>query len=112
MASDYELGTVATLVPVYVRGLAYLGLGDGRNAHEQFQRILNHRGTDPFSPVCALAQLGLARALALEEKPSGRAGGLSCLFYGMEWRRSGPADPARCARRGRAPAGADRDSRQ
>ena len=69
-ASDYELGTVATLVPAYVRGLAYLGLGDGRNAHEQFQRILDHRGSDPFSPVCALAQLGFARALTLEGKPA------------------------------------------
>ena len=44
--------------------------GTAANAHEQFQRILDHRGSDPFSPVCALAQLGLARALALEEKPS------------------------------------------
>ena len=26
VASDYELGTVATLVPVYLRGVAYLGL--------------------------------------------------------------------------------------
>ena len=67
-ASDYELGTVATLVPVYLRGVAYLGLKDGANAAEQFQRILDHRGTDPFGSVCVLAQLGLARALALQGK--------------------------------------------
>ncbi len=67
-ASDYELGTVAALVPVYLRGVAYLGLKDGANAAEQFQRILDHRGTDPFGSVCVLAQLGLARALALQDK--------------------------------------------
>ena len=43
-ASDYELGTVAALVPVYLRGVAYLGLKDGANAAEQFQRILDHPG--------------------------------------------------------------------
>jgi eukaryotic-like serine/threonine-protein kinase len=69
-ASDYELGTVATLVPVYFRGQAYLGMGDGVNAAAQFRRILGHRGTDPFAPACALAPLGLGRALALQDKPS------------------------------------------
>ena len=30
----------------------------------EFQSILTHRGADPFSPVVALAHLGLARAHA------------------------------------------------
>jgi tetratricopeptide (TPR) repeat protein len=67
-ASDYELGTVAALVPIYFRGQAYLGLKDGASAAREFQRILDHRGTDPFAPVCALAQLGLARALVLQDR--------------------------------------------
>jgi hypothetical protein len=67
-SSEYEIGTVAALVPVYFRGKAYLGLGDGVNAAREFQRILDHRGTDPFAPVCALAQLGLGRALALQDR--------------------------------------------
>ena len=65
-ASDYELGTIAALVPIYFRGLAYLGTGDGERAGAEFKRLLDHRGTDPFAPVCALAQLGLARSLAMK----------------------------------------------
>jgi serine/threonine protein kinase/tetratricopeptide (TPR) repeat protein len=64
-AVDMELGTVASLVPPYLRGLAYLDAKDATGAAQAFQRILDHRGTDPFAPVCSLAQLGLARALAL-----------------------------------------------
>jgi tetratricopeptide (TPR) repeat protein len=64
-AAPYETGTVAALIPVYLRGLAYLARGAGAPALEQFQKILDHRGTDPFSPVCALAYLGRARAWRL-----------------------------------------------
>ena len=64
-AVDMELGTVASLVPAYLRGQAYLDAKDATGAAQAFQRILDHRGTDPFAPVCSLAQLGLARALAL-----------------------------------------------
>ena len=102
-ASDYELGTVATLVPVYLRGVAYLGLKDGANAAEQFQRILDHRGTDPFGSVCALAQLGLARALALQGKTAAALAAYQAFFDVVERRRRRPADPPRRARGGRAP---------
>jgi tetratricopeptide (TPR) repeat protein len=79
-ASDYELGTVATLVPVYLRGVAYLGMKDGVNAAEQFQRILDHRGTDPFGAPCALAQLGLARALAVQGKTAAATAAYQAFF--------------------------------
>jgi tetratricopeptide (TPR) repeat protein len=79
-ASDYELGTVATLVPVYLRGVAYLGLKDGVNAAEQFQRVLDHRGTDPFGAPCALAQLGLARALAVQGKTAAATAAYQAFF--------------------------------
>ena len=58
----YELGFIAALAPIYLRGLACLMLGDGLQAADQFQRILDHRGSDPFSPFVAVAPLGLARA--------------------------------------------------
>jgi tetratricopeptide (TPR) repeat protein len=64
-AASYETGTVAALLPVYLRGQAYLARRSGAEALEQFQRILDHRGSDPFSPVCALAPLGIARAWAV-----------------------------------------------
>jgi hypothetical protein len=58
----YELGFIAALAPVYLRGLSFLMLGAGPPALEQFQRLLDHRGSDPFSPFVAVAILGAARA--------------------------------------------------
>jgi eukaryotic-like serine/threonine-protein kinase len=63
--AEYDAGTIAALVPIYLRGLAYLGVHDGAQADASFSQILDHRGTDPFSPVCALAELGRARALSM-----------------------------------------------
>ncbi len=64
-AAPYENGIVAALLPVYVRGEARLRAGAAAEAVREFQSILTHRGADPFSPVVALAHLGLARAHAL-----------------------------------------------
>ena len=61
-AAAYETGGLAVLIPVYLRGEAYLHDKAGSRALEEFQKILDHRGADPFSPVCALARLGVARA--------------------------------------------------
>jgi tetratricopeptide (TPR) repeat protein len=68
-AAAYETGIVAVLIPVHLRAEAYLRLGDGTRALEDFRKILTQRGADPFSPVCALATLGVARALrALDQR--------------------------------------------
>ena len=63
-ASPYENGIVAALLPTYVRAEARLRAGEPAEAVREFQSILTHRGADPFSPVVALAHLGLARAHA------------------------------------------------
>ncbi|CAN5831800.1 hypothetical protein BH24ACI5_BH24ACI5_19700 [soil metagenome] len=63
-AVPYENGIVAALLPVYVRGEARLRDGAAEEAAREFQSILTHRGADPFSPVIALAHLGLGRAYA------------------------------------------------
>ena len=63
-AAAYETGTTAVLIPTYLRAEGLLRKGDGRLALQEFERILEHRGVDPFSPVCAMARLGVARALA------------------------------------------------
>ena len=65
VVAPYELGFIAAFAPVYLRGQAYLMLGLGGQAMEEFQRILDHRGSDPFSPFHAVASLGLARACAM-----------------------------------------------
>jgi hypothetical protein len=66
-----EMGEVATglnvyLCPVYVRGEAYLMLGDGKAAAAEFQKFLEHYGLLTNFPWGALALLGLARAYALD----------------------------------------------
>jgi serine/threonine protein kinase/predicted Zn-dependent protease len=60
----YEFGENAALGPAYVRGEAYLQLHDGKQAASEFQKILDHRGLDPFD--FPLATLGLARAQSLQ----------------------------------------------
>ena len=63
-ASPRELSQ-ARFSPAYVRGLIYLHLGDGEKAAAEFQRILDHRGLKPISPLYPLAYVQLARAYAL-----------------------------------------------
>ena len=64
-ASRYELGLNVGLWPAYLRGLAYLRQGAGREAMTEFQKILDHRGVVAINPLYPLAHLGLARAAAL-----------------------------------------------
>ena len=76
-ASAVELGTVepvAYLCPAYVRGEAYLMVGDGQAAAREFHKFIDHYGTVSFFTWGALARLGLARAYALEAQtdPSAR----------------------------------------
>jgi tetratricopeptide (TPR) repeat protein len=61
-ATPTEFGTVAGLVPTFLRGEAYLAKRDSEAARREFQKVLDHRGADPFAPVVPLARLGLARA--------------------------------------------------
>lgn len=64
--SPYELGTMGRMEPVYIRGQAYLMLGDGGAAAAEFQKILDHRTIVQLNPVGVFAHLGLARAWALQ----------------------------------------------
>jgi eukaryotic-like serine/threonine-protein kinase len=50
------------LYPAYIRGLAYLQLGDGRLAAAEFQKLLDHRGLVGRDVIGALAHLQIARA--------------------------------------------------
>lgn len=64
VASRYE--AAAEFWPQYLRGLANLKLGKGAEAAVEFQKILDHRGQAPMSPLFSLAHLGLARAATLQ----------------------------------------------
>jgi serine/threonine protein kinase/Flp pilus assembly protein TadD len=62
-ASQYE--AIGEFWPTYLRGQAYVRLKKGTEAAEQFQKILDHRGWNPLSPLYPLAHLGQATASAL-----------------------------------------------
>ncbi len=68
-AAPYEFGSPpsgALYWPMYVRGEAYLRLRNGAKAATEYQKILDHRGVAPNSPLHTLALLGLGRAYALQ----------------------------------------------
>ena len=67
VASAIELSDQAGLLPVYLRGEAYLMLGDGNRAAAEFQKFIDHRGMLVNFPWGALARLGLARASAMQD---------------------------------------------
>jgi DNA-binding winged helix-turn-helix (wHTH) protein/tetratricopeptide (TPR) repeat protein len=65
MTASYERGFIAALAPLYLRAQAQLMLGAGNAAVDAFQRLLDTRGSDPFSAFHGVALVGLARAHAL-----------------------------------------------
>ncbi len=67
--APYEFGSPpegAIYWPMYVRGEAYLRLRNGGKAATEYQKILDHHGIAPNSPLYTLARLGLGRAYALQ----------------------------------------------
>jgi tetratricopeptide (TPR) repeat protein len=66
LAAIQFLANVSCLYPVYVRGEVYLAAGNGDAAAGEFQRILDHSGITWNCWTGSLAQLGLARAYALQ----------------------------------------------
>jgi len=68
-AEPYDLGAGPAGVgywSMYIRAEAYLKSRDGAKAAAEYQKILDHRGIDPTSPLYSLARLGLGRAYAVE----------------------------------------------
>jgi eukaryotic-like serine/threonine-protein kinase len=84
VVAPYETGLFAALTPIWLRGRAYMMLGSGLEAAAEFQRILDHRGTDPFSPFCAVAPLWLARARAMAGDDAGSAQAYTMFLAGWE----------------------------
>ncbi len=63
-ARPYE--AAAEFWPNYLRAQAWLEARRGNEAALEFQRIIDHRGWEPTSPLWSLAHLGWARAAALK----------------------------------------------
>jgi eukaryotic-like serine/threonine-protein kinase len=68
-ATPYEMAGLrwykVPYAAIYVRGLACLRAKQGHEAVAEFQKILDHPGVWPVSPLRALAVLGLARGYVL-----------------------------------------------
>jgi len=62
---SYDFGIVTGINNAYFRGKLYLKQRRGNEAAAEFKKIIDSPGIDAFSPVHALARLGLARAAAL-----------------------------------------------
>jgi eukaryotic-like serine/threonine-protein kinase len=91
-ASPYEFGWVAGVLPNYLRGLAYLKLHQGKEAAQEFQKILDHRGVCTLSlPTCTLTHLQLGRARA----EAGDAGGARTAYqdFFALWKDADPDLP-------------------
>jgi tetratricopeptide (TPR) repeat protein len=83
-----ELGTVAGLVPTYLRGEALLQKGQLEGAVGEYDRILLHRGVDPFAPIVPMACLEMARARARLGDTSGSVRAYQDLL--RIWRNADP----------------------
>jgi serine/threonine protein kinase/tetratricopeptide (TPR) repeat protein len=57
---------VSCLYPTYIRGQAYLAAGQGKEAADEFQKVLDHSGITWNCWTGALAHLEVARANALQ----------------------------------------------
>ena len=90
-AAPYELGWTSYYLPIYVRGLVHLRMRDGRRAQAEFQKIHDHRGIIPVSPLHTLAYLQLGRAAALQEDwPAARK---SYETFLAAWKDADPGQP-------------------
>ena len=58
------------MIPVYIRGVAYLRTRNGPEAAREFQKMLDHRTMIGNATTSALTHLGLARARVFEGNTS------------------------------------------
>jgi DNA-binding winged helix-turn-helix (wHTH) protein/tetratricopeptide (TPR) repeat protein len=65
VVAPYEFGFCAVLAPLHLRAQAYVMLGSFAEAIHEYQRLISHRGSDPFSPFYIAAHVGLAHAHVL-----------------------------------------------
>ena len=87
----YDLGTMASMDSSYLRGQAYLRLGDGSDAVTEFERIIDNPGIARNWPVGALAHLGLGRAYVLK-RDTPRARSAYQDFFAL-WKDADPDVP-------------------
>ncbi len=94
VAVPYELGSgpgATGYLVNYVRGEAYLRSKDGVKAAAEYQKILDHHGTDPLDVSYNLSHLGLGRALALQGNSAAARSAYQDFF--AAWKAADPEIP-------------------
>lgn len=67
-ALPYEFGSLADMLPIYVRGTAYLSVNAPVQAELEFQKIIRNRNIDPLTTLYPLSMLGMARCYRMMGK--------------------------------------------
>jgi hypothetical protein len=71
-ALQYESGSLADMLPIYVRGIAYLAVDAPAQAEAEFQKIITHLSVDATTTLYPLSVLGTARCYRLQGKKADR----------------------------------------
>jgi tetratricopeptide (TPR) repeat protein len=69
----YEFGQYGSMIAPYLRGLAYTAAHAPDLAVVEFQKVIDHIGVDPLSPLYGMSYLGVARANGALGKHEGSA---------------------------------------
>ena len=59
-----DIGGLGALLPLYLRAEAYRQQGNWASAAAEYERLIHHRGTDPYAPMVPMSWLGLGRVRA------------------------------------------------
>ena len=62
----YESGSLADMLPIYVRGVAYSAVNAPAQAEAEFQEIITHHSVDATTTLYPLSVLGMARCYMLQ----------------------------------------------
>jgi tetratricopeptide (TPR) repeat protein len=67
-ALPYEFGSLADMLPIYVRGTAYLSVNAPVKAEAEFQKIIRNHNVDALTTLYPLSILGVARCYRMQGK--------------------------------------------
>ena len=65
-STQYESGSLAGMLPIYVRGVAYLAVDAPAQAEAEFRKIITHHSVDATTTLYPLSVLGTARCYRLQ----------------------------------------------
>jgi tetratricopeptide (TPR) repeat protein len=67
-ALPYESGSLADMLPIYVRGMAYSAVNEPAQAEAEFRKIIDHHSVDAMTTLYPLSVLAMARCYKTQGK--------------------------------------------